>query len=200
MRAPLTSLAAAAALAACSERVEPMGAMAFMPEAPTAADKMADEHGAPPGLERTMVAGWPMSADRDIVANLESAPQHRMFVAALVAANLDGYLSNAGAYTVFAPADSAFAALEPPPDEATLAALAGTHVVPGRLTAFELSQRLQMGAVRLTAFNGAPLTLTAGPEGLRIADGRGRQARIVNADGLQSNGIVHVIDAVLGAG
>jgi len=190
------ALLAAVALAACSDRVEPMGAMAFMPEAPTAADRMADDRGAPPAMRKTMVAGWPMSADRDIVANLESSPQHSRFVAALTAADLDGELSNAGAYTVFAPTNAAFASAAPRDGRAP-AKLAETHVVPGRLTAFELSQRMQMGAGRLTTLSGAVLMVVAGPEGLRIRDARGREARVIGADGLQSNGVVHVIDQVL---
>ena len=187
-------LLAALALVACSERVQPMGAAAFMPEAPTAADRMADDRGAPPAMKKVMVAGWPMSADRDIVANLESSPQHSRFVAALAAADLDGQLSNAGAYTVFAPTNAAFAAS---PGSGAATAQAGTHVVAGRLTAFELSQRMQMGAARLTTLSGATLTVVAGADGLRIRDAAGREARVIAADGLQSNGVVHVIDQVL---
>ena len=191
------SMSVALALAACSERVEPMGAAEFMPDAPTAADRMADDRGAPRELARTMVSGWPMAADRDIVANLESSPQHRTFVASLAAADLDGQLSNAGVYTVFAPTDAAFNALGKRPEGNALVHLAGSHVLAGRLTAFELSQRAQMGAGRLTTLSGATLTVLVRPEGLTLRDSMGREAHIVGADALQSNGVVHVIDRVL---
>lgn len=190
-------LALAAVSTACSDRVEPMGAAAFMPEAPTAADRMADDRGAPPAMREVMVAGWPMSAERDIVANLESSPQHSRFVAALVAVDLDGELSNAGAYTVFAPTNAAFEAASEGSDGRFRPAPADAYVVAGRLTAFELSQRMQMGVGRLTALNGTVLTVVSGPDGLRIRDARGREARVIGADGLQANGVVHVIDKVL---
>jgi uncharacterized surface protein with fasciclin (FAS1) repeats len=197
VKVPGCALLAGLALAACGDRVEPMGAAAFMPDAPTAADRMADDRGAPPAMQRTMVAGWPMSAQRDIVANLESSPQHSRFVAALTAGDLDGELSNAGAYTVFAPTNAAFAAVPSMAGGQLPAGLAAAHVVPGRLTAFELSQRMQMGAGRLTTLSGATLTVIAGPDGLRIRDAGGREARVIGADGLQSNGVVHVVDRVL---
>ncbi len=107
-----------------------------------------------------------------------------------VAAALDG----PGPFTVFAPVNSAFAALTPaqmtpllaPENRVLLARLLGHHVVPGRVLAS------QLGPGRaLATLDGRALTVTQ--DGGTRVDG----ARIVTPDVVTSNGVVHLIDGVL---
>lgn len=116
-------------------------------------------------------------------------------VTAVTAANLGGALSGPGPFTVLAPTDAAFAALGQatldallqPSAQATLAGILTYHVVPGRVTAgdavaAELAPSLQGRQVLFAAPNGEA----------RVNGARIRQFNIPC-----TNGVVHVIDAVL---
>jgi transforming growth factor-beta-induced protein len=113
-------------------------------------------------------------------------------VAAVQAAGLEEALRSAGPFTIFAPVEAAFAALPDGALEGLLAdpaALAGVltyHVVPGRVFASDLVE-----GMTATTLQGGTLTI-------RLAGGaRVNDAAIVAADVLTSNGVVHLIDAVL---
>lgn len=116
-------------------------------------------------------------------------------VSALQAAGLDQTLNGAGPFTVFAPINSAFAAL--PADVVTrlletgnraiLTKLLTFHVVPGRLTASQLTN----GQV-LTTVEGTQLTVSITGNAVRI-----NGALVTTADVRASNGVVHLIDGVL---
>lgn len=132
---------------------------------------------------------------RDIVGVAASAGQFSTLVAAVQAAGLVETLKGPGPFTVFAPTDAAFARLMPgtvetllkPENRAQLTAILTYHVVPGRITAAQLSGQQ---------------VATATVEGRRVnIDGRQgvtvNNARVVSADVAASNGIIHVIDTVL---
>jgi uncharacterized surface protein with fasciclin (FAS1) repeats len=153
------------------------------------------------------VAGAPMYANRNIVENAQQSPIHRTLVAAVVQAQLAETLSGPGPFTVFAPTDTAFNAvpasartsLMQDANRAQLQGLLTYHVVPGRLTAADLTRQIQAGGgtASLTTVNGARLTARAAGGGVTITDGAGGSARVTQADVLQSNGVIHVIDKVL---
>ena len=114
-------------------------------------------------------------------------------VAAVTAADLAETLSGEGPFTVFAPTDDAFAALPEGTVEAlledipTLTQILLYHVVAGDVRAadvvtLESAETLQGGSVSITVEDGA----------VRIND-----ALVVIADVVASNGVIHVIDAVL---
>jgi transforming growth factor-beta-induced protein len=113
-------------------------------------------------------------------------------VAAVQAAGLEDVLRSAGPFTIFAPVESAFAALPEGALEALLAdpsALAGVltyHVVAGRIFSSDLTD----GMTATTVQGG---TVTIGLTG----GARVNNAAIVAADILTSNGVVHLIDRVL---
>jgi transforming growth factor-beta-induced protein len=115
-------------------------------------------------------------------------------VTALGAANLVDAVSGAGPITVFAPANSAFAALPAdqlerllaPANRALLTKVLTYHVVAGRV----LSTQLTNGQ-RVATLQGDTLTVST-TGGVRI-----NNARVVTADIITSNGVVHVIDGVL---
>lgn len=116
-------------------------------------------------------------------------------VAALSAAGLVETLSNAGSFTVFAPTDEAFAALPAGTIEALLADPQGAltdillyHVVSGEVPAAEV---VTLDAA--TTLNGADITITV-ENGAVLLNG---VVQVIITDIMASNGVVHVIDAVL---
>jgi uncharacterized surface protein with fasciclin (FAS1) repeats len=121
--------------------------------------------------------------------------------AAVVRAGLVGTLNGEGPYTVFAPTNDAFtaalealglSAAELLANRELLGGVLTYHVVEGAIT----SDMLESGEV--TTVNGAVLTVTVNEDGtVSLTDGQGNSANVVLADVLASNGVVHVIDAVL---
>ena len=116
-------------------------------------------------------------------------------VAALSAAGLVETLSNAGSFTVFAPTDEAFAALPAGTIEALLADPQGAltdillyHVVSGEVPAAEV-----VTLDSATTLNGADITITV-ENGTVLLNG---VVQVIITDIMASNGVVHVIDAVL---
>lgn len=116
-------------------------------------------------------------------------------VAAVTAAGLAGDLGTGGPFTVFAPVDAAFealpaGALDTLLEERNLEALQsvlGFHVVPGRVPARAL---LQPAGLKTLAGQELSVSLKDG----QLAIG---EARIIATDIQASNGVVHLLDAVL---
>jgi len=114
-------------------------------------------------------------------------------VAAVTAAGLVDTLKGDGPFTVFAPTDDAFAALPEGTVEAlledipTLTAILTYHVVPGAV----MSGDLAAGCNEVETVNGASATICVGDT--VTIDG----ATVVQADIEATNGVIHVIDAVI---
>lgn len=128
----------------------------------------------------------------DIVDTAVANGSFTTLVAAVEAAGLVDTLKGEGPFTVFAPTDEAFAALPEGTVEALLAdpeALAGIltyHVVAGKVMSTDLSDGMMAATV-----NGAEITI--GTEGgVTVND-----ANVVAADVEASNGVIHVLDAVI---
>ncbi len=129
---------------------------------------------------------------KDIVDTAVEAGSFTTLAAALTAAGLVDTLKGEGPFTVFAPTDAAFAALPEGTVEAllndipALTAILTYHVVPGKVMSTDLSEGLTA-----TTVNGADITITL--EGGAKVNG----ATISAADIEASNGVIHVIDAVI---
>ncbi len=148
-----------------------------------------------------------MQAGDTIAQNLAASPAHKTLAAALTQAGLAQTLSGAEPLTVFAPTDAAFAQVPPvtrdgwmrPAQKDVLAAVLKYHVVPGKLTAADLAAKIAEGggkAVLRTA-DGQDLTATKSGDAILLTSSSGNKATVTQADVGQSNGVVHVIDAVL---
>lgn len=147
-----------------------------------------------------------MHSASTIVQAAVDSPQHTTLVAAVTAAGLADTLSGAGPFTLFAPTNAAFARLPAgtvdsllqPANRATLQAVLTYHVVPGRVTAADLVQRIRDGggSARLTTVQGGTLTARIEGRNVVLVDDKGGIARVTQADLLQSNGVIHVTDAV----
>jgi len=132
----------------------------------------------------------------DIVA---SNPEFTTLLAAVGAADLGDTLAGEGPYTVFAPTNDAFDALPAgtlqsllkPANKDQLAAILTYHVVEGQVMAADVTP----GAV--TTVNGADFTISVENGDVFITDGQGNKAMVTQTDIEASNGVIHVIDAVL---
>jgi uncharacterized surface protein with fasciclin (FAS1) repeats len=153
--------------------------------------------GSAPGV---MVGGALMTPDKDIVDNAAGSADHTTLVAAVKAAGLAETLKSTGPFTVFAPANSAFDklpagtvnSLVSPEMKPTLTKILTYHVVPGRLTSADLSN----GQV-LTTVEGEQLTVVKRGARLMLKDAKGGMATVTIPNVISSNGVTHVVDAVL---
>jgi len=151
----------------------------------------------------TALAGGPKG---NIVAAAMKADNLQTLVAAVKAAGLVDTLASKGPFTVFAPTDSAFAKLPAgtvdtllqPANQGQLQAVLTYHVVPGKVSAAELVETIKAngGKAMLKTVQGGTITATLSGGGVAITDARGGTAMVTKADLMQSNGIIHVTDAV----
>lgn len=162
---------------------------------------------AAPAERTVMVGGAAMYPSRTIVENAVNSRDHTTLVSAVQAAGLVETLSGPGPFTVFAPTNAAFDKLPPgtvntlvqPANRTMLTGILTYHVVPGRLTAADLAQRIRAGNGRatLTTAQGATLTVTQAGGQVVVTDANGGASTVTIADVLQSNGVIHVVDTVL---
>ena len=155
----------------------------------------------------TMVGGAAMYPSKNIVENAVKSKDHTTLVAAVKAAGLVDTLEGAGPFTVFAPTNEAFAKLPPgtvdnllqPDNKAKLVSVLTYHVVPGRLTSADLARMIKAngGHATLTSVEGEPLTASWAHGRIDILDTKGRTAHVTIGNVMQSNGVIHVVDAVL---
>jgi uncharacterized surface protein with fasciclin (FAS1) repeats len=151
-------------------------------------EKMAEEKG-------VMVGGANMVPSKNIVENAAGSADHTTLVAAVKAAGLAETLSGTGPFTVFAPTNAAFSKLPAgtvdkllkPEMKADLAAILTYHVVPGSFKAADLKDGQKLKTVQ-----GKELTVSI-KDGKVMIDG----AVVTTADVISSNGVTHVIDAVV---
>ncbi len=152
------------------------------------ADAMATEKG-------VMVGGANMVPSKNIVENAAASADHTTLVAAVTAAGLAETLSGTGPFTVFAPTNEAFAKLPAgavdnllkPEMKADLTSVLTYHVVPGAAMAADLKDGQKLKTVQ-----GKELTVSI-KDGKVMIDG----ATVTIADVVSSNGVTHVIDAVV---
>jgi len=153
------------------------------------------------------VGGAPMYANKNIIENAVNSKDHTTLVAAVKAAGLVETLSGAGPFTVFAPTNEAFAKLPAgtvdtllmPANKDKLVAVLTYHVIPGKLAAADVVAAIKAGGgkAEVKTVNGAVLTFTQEGNDVIVTDTSGNKAKVTIADVNQSNGVIHVIDAVL---
>src|SRR5215467_7246596 len=158
--------------------------------------------------EKTVtVGGAPMYPSKNIVQNAVNSKDHTTLVAAVKAAGLVDTLQSPGPFTVFAPTNDAFAKLPAgtvdtllkPENKKTLTNVLTYHVVPGRLSANDLMEKIRAGngKAMLKTVEGADLTFAEKDGKLWIWDAKGDSAQVTIRNVMQSNGVIHVIDTVL---
>jgi uncharacterized surface protein with fasciclin (FAS1) repeats len=193
---------ASASLAACQQGRETSGQGTTGNAATADADSASGGGGAD-----VTVGGAQMLPNKTIADNVSQSADHTTLVGAIKAAGLTQTLSGAGPYTVFAPTNAAFQKLPAGTAEELMraeskGALTGIltyHVVPGVVTAKDLAGAIQRGRgkAQLATMGRGTLTATQANGGITVTDSKGGQARVIQADVIQSNGVVHVVDSVL---
>ena len=140
----------------------------------------------------SLVIGAPK---KDIVDTAVEAGSFKTLVAAVKAAGLVDTLKGEGPFTVFAPTDEAFAKLPKgtvesllkPENKQKLVDILTYHVVPGKVKAKKAAKLDSAKTV-----NGLEIAIKPSGKTLMI-----NKSKVIKADIKTSNGIIHVIDAVL---
>jgi uncharacterized surface protein with fasciclin (FAS1) repeats len=149
-------------------------------------------------LALMMLAAAPVLAaghEKDIVDTAVAAGSFKTLVAAVKAAGLVETLKGKGPFTVFAPTDEAFAKLPAgtlddllkPENKEKLKGILTYHVVAGKVMAKDVVKMKEAKTV-----NGKMLTVTV-KDGKVMVD----NANVAKTDIACSNGVIHVIDAVV---
>lgn len=133
---------------------------------------------------------------KDIVDTAADAGSFTTLVTAVKAAGLVDTLKGPGPFTVFAPTDEAFAKLPvgtvedllKPENKDKLVAILTYHVVPGKVMAADASGK----TVELASVQGDLIAVDGTHGGVTVD-----QAKVVQADIVTDNGVIHVIDAVI---
>ena len=147
-----------------------------------------------------VLAGTIRSADKDIVDTAVSAGSFKTLVAAVKAAGLVDALKGTGPLTVLAPTDTAFEKLEnhnpgtiamllKPENKSKLVAILTYHVISGQILAADVL-KLKDGT-HVKTLNGASIAVR-NRHGVRF-----NKSKLVKADIVCTNGVIHVIDTVL---
>jgi uncharacterized surface protein with fasciclin (FAS1) repeats len=132
---------------------------------------------------------------KDIVDTAVAAGSFKTLAAALTAGDLVGTLKGEGPFTVFAPTDEAFAKLPAgtlddllkPENKTKLQGILTYHVVPGKVMAADVVKLKSAKTV-----NGQNVTIKV-TDGTVMID----NAKVTKTDIMCSNGVIHVIDAVI---
>ena len=131
----------------------------------------------------------------DVVDTAVAAGNFKTLVAAVQAAGLVDTLKGQGPFTVFAPTDEAFAKLSAgtvddllkPENKDKLVAILTYHVVPGKVMAADVAGKEMM----VKSVQGGEIDVK-GKDGVTVD-----QAKVIKADIVTDNGVIHVIDAVI---
>jgi uncharacterized surface protein with fasciclin (FAS1) repeats len=153
------------------------------------------------------VGGAAMYPTKNIVENAVNSKDHTTLVAAVKAAGLVDTLEGPGPFTVFAPTNEAFAKLPAgtvdtllkPENKDQLVKILTYHVVAGKVGSKDLIKLIKKGGGKAALKTVSGGTLTASLQGGKVllTDEKGRTATVTIADVYQSNGVIHVVDAVL---
>ncbi len=150
--------------------------------------------------DTVMVGGAPMYPSKNIVENAVKSKDHTTLVAAVKAAGLVKTLEGKGPFTVFAPTNMAFDKLPAgtvdtlvkPENKKQLTKILTYHVVPGKLEAADLTD-----GKKLKTVEGETLTVKRMGDQVMLIDAKGGSSTVTIPNVNQSNGVIHVIDAVL---
>lgn len=178
-RTALVAVAAAAALTlvGCSSSTDETASESAVASEEAATDEMAEE----------------ATGAGTVVEIASSTDGFSTLVTAVGAADLVDTLNGEGPFTVFAPTDEAFAALPAgvldalllPENKDVLAKILTYHVVPGTVMAADVTDG------EVATVEGQNVTLSTA-DGVSV-----NGAKVVQADIVGSNGVIHVIDAVI---
>ena len=137
------------------------------------------------------------AAEKDIVDTAAGAEGFKTLVAAVKAAGLVDTLKGDGPFTVLAPTDEAFAKLPPgtletllkPENKEKLVAILTYHVIPAKAMAADV---VKLDGKSVETVQGKPVKISVEDGEVHV-----NEAKVVKTDIPCSNGVIHVIDAVI---
>ena len=154
-----------------------------------------------------MVGGAEMYPTKNIIENAVNSKDHTTLVAAVKAAELVDVLMGEGPFTVFAPTNEAFDKLPKgtvetllkPENKKQLQTILTYHVVSGKWNAMDIAKLIKEGngKAMIKTVSGGTLTAWTKGKDVYVTDENGNSAKVTIADVNQSNGVIHVVDAVL---
>jgi len=157
--------------------------------------------------ENPKVGGAAMFTDKNIVENAMNSKDHTTLVAAVKAAGLVETLQGPGPFTVFAPTNEAFAKLPAgtvemvlkPENKELLTKILTCHVVGAKAMGKDVMKMVDDdgGMHTVSTLGGCKLVASYKDGKVMLKDENGTVATVTIADVEQSNGVIHVIDAVL---
>ena len=158
-------------------------------------------------IATVLTTSFAAQAQKTIVDIAVGSKEHTTLVAGVTAADLVTTLQSAGPFTVFAPTNAAFAKLPAgtletllkPENKATLAKILTYHVIAGTFDAAAVVKAIQAngGSLSLTTVSGNKLVASIKQGKVMLTDEKGNSATVVAADLTATNGVIHVIDAVV---
>ncbi len=158
-------------------------------------------------MKNPIVGGAAMFPTKNIVENAVNSKDHTTLVAAVKAAGLVDTLMSPGPFTVFAPTNAAFGKLPAgtvdtlvmPENKGTLTTVLTYHVVAGRVTSADVAKLIKAGkgSAKITTVQGGTLTARMMGKKLVLTDAKGGKSTVTQANVMQSNGVIHVVDTVL---
>lgn len=139
---------------------------------------------------------------KDIVEVAVGAGQFTTLAALLTEAGLVETLKGKGPFTVFAPTDAAFAKVPAEAvaalkaDRAALTPVLTYHVVPGKIMAADLAKLADKdGYITTKTVSGEEITIHLGVGKVHV--GPNNASTVATADVAASNGVIHIVDAVI---
>ena len=148
-----------------------------------------------------------VNAQKTIVDIAVGSTDHTTLVAAVKAADLVATLQSAGPFTVFAPTNAAFGklpagtveSLVKPENKAVLTKILTYHVIAGNFNASAVVKAINDGGGKavLKTVSGGSITASLKNGKVILTDEKGGVATVVAADLNASNGVIHVVDAVV---
>ena len=158
-------------------------------------------------LATVVSTSFAAQAQKTIVDIAVGSKEHTTLVAGVTAADLVTTLQSAGPFTVFAPTNAAFAKLPAgtletllkPENKATLVKILTYHVISGTFDAAAVVKAINAngGSLSLTTVSGNKLVASIKQGKVTLTDEKGNSATVVAADLTATNGVIHVIDAVV---
>lgn len=166
------------------------------------ADDQGEAQMPPPELE----TGYTV-AENNIVESVAATDTLGHFTLALGHTGIADILVAPGPYTVFAPLDTAFEALDPleferlmtDEDTTDLSRIIKAHIIPGKIDSYKLTEKItssENGRYDITTLNGVKLKAFIEHDQVVIVDSAGNGVKVVTPDIKQTNGIVHIVDGL----
>jgi uncharacterized surface protein with fasciclin (FAS1) repeats len=144
-----------------------------------------------------------------VVSKMMFAEESKSFVRFLISADMIDHLSyDEGPFTILAPSNTAFDELKEEQlsklqnyrEKEYLSGVLKSHIVSGELDTAAMVQEIKKnrGKLKLKTLSGKELILSRKGSDIIVTDENGTKARIGKSDIKGSNGVIHILDAVIG--